>query len=162
MARRLFDACEECRDTLSAPRSQPSTRSVARFVPGCLTGRKKSTIWSLGQTDCTQRSESLAFGPQDQFENHLGFYVAAFILPGYRPRDELAYISHTQPGRQISRVALRDDQTLILFVFSGDLLTRHTAGEADQRAALNDVYKGMGWEADAILSRMDESQRSLL
>ncbi len=30
----------------------------------------------------------LAFGPQHQFENQLGYAVAAFEVRGYRPRDE--------------------------------------------------------------------------
>ncbi|MGP8236481.1 MAG: hypothetical protein ACLQVW_13850, partial [Limisphaerales bacterium] len=36
---------------------------------------------------------SIAFGPPEKFEQPLGFYVAAFSLPGYRPREELAYVS---------------------------------------------------------------------
>lgn len=98
----------------------------------------------------------LRFGSQDQFERHTGFYVAAFVLPGYFPRDELAYISHTKPGRQISRVSLRDDQTLFLFIFSGDCLSHRPVGGADEKTMLREIYGGMGWESAAILSRMDE------
>lgn len=59
----------------------------------------------------------LVFGPNGDFEHYLGCKVAAAIVEGYRPRDELAYVSYAVPGRQVSRVALRDDQTLVLFVF---------------------------------------------
>ena len=31
----------------------------------------------------------LAFGPQHQFEKHLGYLVAAFEVRGYRPHDEI-------------------------------------------------------------------------
>ena len=110
----------------------------------------------VGADGLHSKVRELAFGSQDQFEKHLGFYVAAFILPAYQPRDELAYVSHTKPGRQISRVALRDDQTLFLFIFSGDFLNHHTVDEAGEKAALRDIYTDMGWEAEAILSRMDE------
>ncbi len=87
---------------------------------------------------------ALTFGPQEQFENHIGFYVAAFILPGYYPRDELAYVSHT------------DDQTLFLFVFSKRFVTQQPVGEAAEKVLLREIYGNMGWEAGAILSRMDE------
>ena len=60
----------------------------------------------------------LAFGPQQQFERDLGYAVVAFEARGYRPRDEDAYVIYSEPGRMVGRVALRDDRTLILFVFA--------------------------------------------
>ena len=98
----------------------------------------------------------LTFGAQEQFENHIGFYIAAFILDGYEHRDELAYISHTKPGRQIARVSLRGDQTLFLFTFTKDFLSQQPIGEDEEKAGLREIYNDMGWEADAILSRMNE------
>jgi 2-polyprenyl-6-methoxyphenol hydroxylase-like FAD-dependent oxidoreductase len=49
----------------------------------------------------------IAFGPQSAFEVPLGYHVAAFEAMGYRPRDELVYVSHAVPGRQISRLSMR-------------------------------------------------------
>lgn len=110
----------------------------------------------IGADGLHSHIRTLAFGPQEQFENHTGFYVAAFVLLGYNPRDELEYVSHTQPGRQISRVALRDDETLFLFVFSKKFVPHQPVGEAAEKALLRKIYGNMGWEADAILSRMGE------
>ncbi|HEY1928528.1 MAG TPA: hypothetical protein VGG92_13760 [Caulobacteraceae bacterium] len=64
----------------------------------------------------------LAFGPQPTFERPHGSYVAAFEAQGYRPRDELTYVSCGLPGRQISRFAQRGDRTLFLFVFEAERL----------------------------------------
>ena len=97
----------------------------------------------------------MTFGPQAQFERHIGFYVAAFTLTGYQPRDELTYVSHTQPGRQISRIALRNDQTLFLFIFSKRFVEHEPVGEQAEKGLLHKVYGAMGWEADAI-SRANE------
>jgi 2-polyprenyl-6-methoxyphenol hydroxylase-like FAD-dependent oxidoreductase len=99
---------------------------------------------------------ALAFGPEERFEVPLGFQVAAFELAGYHPRDELVYVSHTQPGRQIARFSLRGDRTLVLLVF----LTELAAGTepqslADCKALLHRVFDGSGWEAAAILEAMD-------
>ena len=110
----------------------------------------------IGADGLHSKVRELAFGSQEQFEKHIGFYVAAYVLDGYQPRDELTYITHTKPGRQIARVALRDDQTLFLLTFTKDLLSQSPVDEASEKAVLREIYKDMGWEADAILSRMDE------
>ena len=39
------------------------------------------------------------------------------MVDGYRPRDELVYVTYATPGRQLSRVALRGDRTMFLFIF---------------------------------------------
>lgn len=110
----------------------------------------------VGADGLHSRIRELAFGPQAQFERSLGLHVAAVVLGGYRPRDERAYIQFTRPGRQISRLALRDDKTLFLFVFADRMLSGEPTDEAAQKAALRRIFGGMGWEADAILARLDE------
>jgi len=110
----------------------------------------------IGADGLHSHIRNLAFGAQENFEDHLGFYVAAFIQSDYHPRDELTYLSHTQPGRQVSRITLRDNQTLFLFFFSKDFVSRQPTNEADEKALLLDIFDNMGWETKAILSRMNE------
>ncbi|NUO47654.1 MAG: hypothetical protein HOV80_02230 [Polyangiaceae bacterium] len=62
----------------------------------------------------------LVFGPEQQFEEYLGLKVAAFDIEGYRPRDELTAVIHTELGLQVVRVAMRDDVTMFLFTFLDD------------------------------------------
>jgi 2-polyprenyl-6-methoxyphenol hydroxylase-like FAD-dependent oxidoreductase len=57
----------------------------------------------------------LVFGPESNFEHYLGCKVAARAVDGYRPRDELVYVTYNTPGRQVAQFALRDDRTLFLF-----------------------------------------------
>jgi 2-polyprenyl-6-methoxyphenol hydroxylase-like FAD-dependent oxidoreductase len=98
----------------------------------------------------------LAFGPQQQYETQLGYRVAAFEIQGYRLRDEDVYIIHNAPGRMLGRVALRDDRTLVLFVF--------VAGAADpppdlsaQKALLRSRFGDVGWECPGILDALDRT-----
>ena len=56
----------------------------------------------IGADGLHSNVRSLVFGSPRQFERHIGYYVAAFTARGYRPRDELAYVSYGVPGRQIS------------------------------------------------------------
>lgn len=104
----------------------------------------------------------LAFGEQARLEKYLGYVVAAFELPGYRPRDELTYVSFNRPGKQVSRFAMRDDRTLILLVFAEDdagrSLGEAAPGRADvaaPRQALHARFDDAGWECPQIMAAMD-------
>jgi len=100
---------------------------------------------------------ALVFGPQEHFEQPLGFRVAAFTSPGYMPRDELVYVSCAVPKRQIARFALRGGRTLFLLTFREELLGSRPTSEQVPRMVLRDVFSDMGWEAPEILSRIDEA-----
>ena len=52
----------------------------------------------IGADGLHSRVRRLAFGPEAAFEVSLGYHVAAFEVGGYRPRDELVYVSHGVPG----------------------------------------------------------------
>jgi 2-polyprenyl-6-methoxyphenol hydroxylase-like FAD-dependent oxidoreductase len=93
----------------------------------------------------------LAFGPEEAFERDVGYYVAAFEVQGYRPRDALAYVSYGYAGRQISRFALRDDHTMFLLVFAAEHLEGPVPTDIDGRkAALMRVFGDAAWEWPAV------------
>ena len=101
----------------------------------------------------------LAFGPQDLFENHLGYVVAAFEVRGYRPRDEDVYAIYGQPGRMLGRFALHEDRTLFLFVFATDV--DHIPAMLDlpaQKTMLRDRFGDGRWECPHILEQLDDAQ----
>lgn len=99
----------------------------------------------------------LAFGPDEQFERHLGIKVAAFDVDGYRPRDELAIVMHTGIGFQVTRLAMRDDVTMFLFTFLDDDDEVPDDVEA-QQAKLCSQLAGAGWETPAILDSMSRAR----
>lgn len=110
----------------------------------------------IGADGLHSKIRALGFGPQQEFERQTGIYVAAFTLPDYTPRDELSYISHSIPGRQVNRIAMPGGQTLFLFVFTQDHVPTPPTDEASQKAALRHAFADVAWEAPAILARMDE------
>ena len=71
----------------------------------------------VGADGLHSRVRRLVFGEEEGIEVSLGYHVAAFEADGYLRRDELVSVSHAVPGRQISRITLRDDKTLFLLVF---------------------------------------------
>lgn len=110
----------------------------------------------IGADGLHSRVRQLVFGDQSRFETALGYKVAAFEVEGYSQRDELVYVSHTLPGKQIARFAMRDGRTMILFVFRDDLpeIAGIDADEAPQ-AILRRVFGSAGWECGEILAAMD-------
>jgi 2-polyprenyl-6-methoxyphenol hydroxylase-like FAD-dependent oxidoreductase len=100
----------------------------------------------------------LAFGRQSQFEKYLGYKVAAFETDGYRPRDELTYVSYSAPGVQIARFALHDDHTLFLLIYV-DPNPEMPSGRdvAAQKRELRNRYEALPWESAKILQAMDRT-----
>jgi 2-polyprenyl-6-methoxyphenol hydroxylase-like FAD-dependent oxidoreductase len=108
----------------------------------------------VGADGLHSRVRRLVFGPDSEFEVPLNYHVAAFEVDGYRPREELAFVSHNLPGRQISRFSMRDDGTLFLFVFRDDLLK---ATDGEPRATLRRVFDGAGWEWPRIATELERA-----
>lgn len=110
----------------------------------------------IGADGLHSRVRQLAFGLEAEFEVSLGYHVAAFEVGGYQPRDELVAVSYAVPGRQISRLSMRNDKTLFLFVFRDEYLTTESpSSEQARKAVLTKVFAEVGWECPRILRAME-------
>ena len=99
----------------------------------------------------------LTFAGPGTHERFLGCMVAACVVDGYRPRDELTYVTYNVPGRQAARFALRDDRTLFLFV--GRAEKPGDIGDVDAcRAWLRAEFGDAGWECPQILAAVERAQ----
>ncbi|KAA1251378.1 FAD-binding domain [Mycobacterium simiae] len=94
----------------------------------------------------------LVFGQEDDCEHYLGCKVAACVVHGYRPRDELSYVLYNTPGKQVGRVALRGDRTMFLFVFRAE----HDSPAASPIDQLHNQFSDAGWECHDILATLDD------
>jgi 2-polyprenyl-6-methoxyphenol hydroxylase-like FAD-dependent oxidoreductase len=106
----------------------------------------------IGADGLHSRVRRLAFGPDSDYITPLGYHVAAFEAAGYRPRDELVYLSRGLPGRQVSRFSLRGDKTLFLFVFRDEYL-----GEGPPKEVLRRAFAGCGWEWPLIDKELERA-----
>jgi 2-polyprenyl-6-methoxyphenol hydroxylase-like FAD-dependent oxidoreductase len=96
----------------------------------------------------------VAFGAEWNAEYYLGCMVAAAVVEGYRPRDELRYMTYSRPGRSVARFSLRGDRTLFLFVFrSAQGYAPDTLGS--RKELLRSVFGGDHWECERILADLD-------
>ncbi len=94
----------------------------------------------------------LVFGPEEDFEHYLGCKVAACVVDGYRPRDDLSYVLYNIPGRQVGRVALRGGRTMFLFIFRAE----HDSAGAAPKDQLRNQFGDAGWECRDILATLDD------
>jgi 2-polyprenyl-6-methoxyphenol hydroxylase-like FAD-dependent oxidoreductase len=94
----------------------------------------------------------LVFGPEQEFERYLGCKVAACVVDGYRPRDDLVYVTYSTPGRQLARFALRGDRTMFLFVFRAE----HDSADATPKDQLRSQFGGVGWECRDFLAALND------
>lgn len=108
----------------------------------------------IGADGLHSRVRDIAFGPEQQFEHYLGYKVAAFEVPGYRPRDELVYLMHTEVGQQVGRFFLRGDRTMFLFIYA-DSLPTIPDNTAAQKHSLRERFGKSGWECPQIPDALD-------
>ncbi len=120
----------------------------------------------VGADGLHSQVRALAFGPAERFERSLGCVVAAVRMRGYPHRDELAYVLHTVPRRQVGRFTMRGDESLGLLICRDDAAGPGAFGgpaepepdAAAQQDALRRAFGGMGWETPEILSRLGTAQ----
>ena len=115
----------------------------------------------IGADGLHSQVRRLIFGEPSRFETYLGYSVAAFEALGYRPRDELAYVSYSCPGKQLARFAMHDDRTMFLLVFAEDARDASTDAlhsENAQRHVLHAKFDDAGWECPQIMAALDHCQ----
>jgi 2-polyprenyl-6-methoxyphenol hydroxylase-like FAD-dependent oxidoreductase len=106
----------------------------------------------IGADGLHSNMRRLAFGPEEDFEHYLGCKVAACVVDGYRPRDELVYVTYSTPGQQLARFALRGDRTMFLFVFRAE----HDSPAIALKDQLRNEFGDIGWESREILAALDD------
>lgn len=98
---------------------------------------------------------NLVFGPESHYAHYLGCQVAAYVVDGYRPRDELVYVTHNLPGRQVGRFSMDGDRTLVLFIFRSTTPCMPYSLE-DGKALLRSHFTDAWWEVPDLLAALDD------
>ncbi len=108
----------------------------------------------IGADGLHSRVREIVFGPESQFEKQIGYHVAAFEADGYEPRNELIYVGNSVPGRQVSRMSMRDDKTLFLFVFEDKYISEEPTDLEGRRTAIREIFGEAKWECPKILDEL--------
>ncbi|AEV87529.1 FAD-dependent oxidoreductase [Actinoplanes sp. SE50] len=99
----------------------------------------------------------LAFGPEERFVKHLGYYVATWPVANEWGDLGRTALLHNSPGRMISIGQDHRDPSRagVFAAFAAPVLRydRHDAGE--QKAILRATFAGLGWLTPRLLDALD-------
>ncbi|ONI85191.1 FAD-dependent oxidoreductase [Saccharothrix sp. ALI-22-I] len=97
----------------------------------------------------------LAFGPEERFVSHLGYYVASWDLPNHLgvPFESL---SHNVPGRLVSTGGDQDGASAFV-AFKSPRLHYDRRDVAQQHKLISDAFGGLGWETPRLLASLEDT-----
>jgi 2-polyprenyl-6-methoxyphenol hydroxylase-like FAD-dependent oxidoreductase len=158
LARELFRTIEGSAETIFGDRITNIVQSSAGVQVSFERAGTRHFDLVMGADGLHSTVRRLQFGDEDRFEKYLGYYVASFGVADYPRRDENAYVSHTAPGRQVARYALRGNRTVFFFIWIEDAKLDVDRHDSDaQKQILRTRFRNCGWECDAILEALDAS-----
>ena len=155
LARAICDAMDGAAETIFDDTVEALADDGERVLVRFASGTEREFDLVVGADGLHSRVRDLAFGPEHEYERYLGVSVAAFDLDGYRPRDELVAVMHTEVGAQTLRLALRDGATMFCCMFrhDGDVpvddvpaqqaLLRERYGYQGELRAVGDVFRDL-------------------
>ena len=101
----------------------------------------------------------LAFGPEERFVRHLGYYVATWDVPNHwgLDRDGRAY---NEPGRMVSVGGDHRDpaRASAFVVFSSPQLSYDRRDPDQQRRIIRERFGDLGWETPRLLDDLDRAE----
>jgi 2-polyprenyl-6-methoxyphenol hydroxylase-like FAD-dependent oxidoreductase len=113
----------------------------------------------VGADGVHSRVRRLAFGPEERFVKHLGYYVAGWPVPNSwgLTRDMLLY---NVPGRMISVGGDHRDpgRAAVFAAFASPPLTYDRHDLEAQKEVLRTTYGNMGWWTPRLLEALDDAR----
>ncbi|RNG30545.1 FAD-dependent monooxygenase [Streptomyces botrytidirepellens] len=100
----------------------------------------------------------LAFGPEERYVSHLGYYAATWQLPNDLGLGK-GSIGYNVPGRFTSVGADHRDpaQAGAFFVFAAPELAYDRHDPEQQKRLIDKAFSGLGWEVPRLLSTLDQA-----
>ncbi|WP_030669645.1 FAD-dependent monooxygenase [Streptomyces rimosus] len=98
----------------------------------------------------------LAFGPEEKFVSHLGYYIAGWDLPTGNDDLDTRPVGYNEPGRFISvgrttrRAGEPGYEGETFCVFASDELTYDRRDTEGQKKLISQAYKGGGWRTEEL------------
>ncbi|MEV8020313.1 FAD-dependent monooxygenase [Streptomyces sp. NPDC086554] len=99
----------------------------------------------------------IAFGPEESFVRHLGYYAATWQLPNYLGVGR-GSVGYNTPGRFAAVGSDHRDtpKAGAFFVFASPQLTYRSDPER-QKALIADAFSGLGWEVPRLLDSLRQA-----
>ncbi|MFI9330064.1 FAD-dependent monooxygenase [Kitasatospora sp. NPDC052868] len=112
----------------------------------------------IGADGLHSNTRRLAFGPEERYVRHLGYYAATWQLPNYLGLPP-GSVGLNVPGRLAAVGADHRDPTragaFLLFASTELRYDRHDV--AQQKALVRDAFAGLGWEVPRLLESLEQT-----
>lgn len=103
----------------------------------------------------------LAFGPEEEFVTHLGYYAATWSLPNYRGvRFGEGSVGHNAPGRlaSVGTDNRHPERAGAFFVFAAEELAYDRHDQERQKVLIAEAFAGLGWDVPRLLESLEAAQ----
>ncbi|MGN9784621.1 FAD-dependent monooxygenase [Nonomuraea sp. ZG12] len=108
----------------------------------------------IGADGVHSNVRALAFGPEEDYNHHLGLYCAVFTTANHLGLDHSG-LTYSTPGKMVSSYSARDNaEARAVFWFASPPLDYDRRDVAQQRRLLSEAFAGVGWEAPRLLGEM--------
>lgn len=113
---------------------------------------------AIGADGLHSNVRRLAFGPEEKFVHHLGYYAATWQLPNYLSLGR-GSVGYNAPGRLASVGGDHRDaaKASAFFVFAAPQLTYDRHDLRQQKALIAKAFGGLGWEVPRLLDSLRQA-----
>jgi 2-polyprenyl-6-methoxyphenol hydroxylase-like FAD-dependent oxidoreductase len=112
-------------------------------------GTEESFALVVGADGVHSRVRELTFGPEDQFDRFLGYYIAAFHLENHHYDVGTSLTIYEEPERALWVYSLGDNKLSAVYIFKHENIGYVPPHE--RLPLLKKRYQGAGWVAESIL-----------
>jgi 2-polyprenyl-6-methoxyphenol hydroxylase-like FAD-dependent oxidoreductase len=121
-------------------------------------GQVRSFDLLIGADGLHSVVRQLVFGPEEQFEQYLGYYTSSYTIEGYSTRND-RFTMYNVPGKQVAVYSDEADRTTTFFLFAAkDKLTYAHHDTQRQKQILQETFRGCGWQCDALVAKADPAK----
>jgi 2-polyprenyl-6-methoxyphenol hydroxylase-like FAD-dependent oxidoreductase len=118
-------------------------------------GRKESFDLVVGADGLHSNVRSVAFGPEQQFVRHMGYYIAVFSVPDFLQLGDAGKY-YVQLGRRVGCFGWNDGSAKASFYFASKKLDYDRRDVEAQKQLLRETFAGMRWAVPQMLEMMDD------
>jgi 2-polyprenyl-6-methoxyphenol hydroxylase-like FAD-dependent oxidoreductase len=112
-------------------------------------GHQESFDLIIGADGIHSNMRQMLFGPDEQYEQYLGYYVASYAIAAGADFDA-GFINYWEPDRLVGVYHNADGSLQALFVFASKDACRIPPEEREAR--LRQHYEGAGWQVEALMA----------
>lgn len=155
IAETIYKACEgiDIRFGTSIEKIEEKDKTITAHLSN---GTKEDFDLVIGADGLHSHIRNIAFDKSEYQEYDLNKYVAALSLKSYDHYEKYTYALSVGEKRQVARVCLDQDETLIMFTLDADLVKQFPATLEQKKELLQKSFNNFGWETPDILNKLDD------